>query len=74
MAIDANEMDEWAPLYLGFTAICTGVGALVGWLIDDASSKPHIRFGAASKAGVKVRVQPVVLPGRAIAIAVSFAP
>lgn len=74
MAIDANEMDEWAPLYLGFAAICTGVGALIGWIIDDATSKPHIRFDAASKAGVKVRVQPVVLPGRAIAIAVSFAP
>ena len=30
MVIDANEMDEWAPLYLGFGAICTGVGALLG--------------------------------------------
>jgi hypothetical protein len=74
MAIDANEMDEWAPLYLGFAAICTGVGALIGWIIDDATSKPHIRFDAVPKAGVKVRVQPVVLPGRAIALAVSFTP
>jgi hypothetical protein len=73
MAIDANEMDEWAPLYIGFAAVSTGVGALIGWLIDDATSKPHIRFDAASKANVKVRVQPVVLR-RGIAVAVSFAP
>jgi hypothetical protein len=74
MAIDANEMDEWAPIYLGFTAISTGVGALIGWVIDHATSKPHIRFDAVAKAGRKVRVDPAILPGRGIALMVTISP
>lgn len=74
MAIDANEMDEWAPIYLGFAAISTGVGALLGWLIDDATAKPHIIFDAATKAGKKVRVDPAIVPGRGIALTVTISP
>jgi hypothetical protein len=74
MAIDANEMDEWAPIYLGFAAISTGVGALIGWLIDNARSKPHIIFDAATKARQKVRVDPAILPGRGIALTVTISP
>ena len=29
MAIDRNEMDEWATLYIGAAAVCTGIGALI---------------------------------------------
>ena len=41
-AVDYNEIDEWAPMYLAMGAVYTGVGALVGWAIDSAHSKPHV--------------------------------
>lgn len=46
-AIDRNEMDEWAAGYLAGGAITTAIGALAGWAIDRAHSKPHLRFVAA---------------------------
>ena len=69
--IDRNEMDEWATLYVGAAAVCTGIGALIGWAMDAASSKPHIRFDASSVGRTKVSVQPVYSGGRGIALAVS---
>jgi hypothetical protein len=42
--VDRNEIDEWAVAYVSGAAICTGIGALIGWAIDAAKSKPHIRF------------------------------
>ncbi|MEQ1911880.1 MAG: hypothetical protein ABMA15_23880, partial [Vicinamibacterales bacterium] len=45
-AVDFNEIDEWAAGYLVAGAISTGIGALAGWAIDRAHSKPHIRFDA----------------------------
>ncbi len=70
--IDRNEMDEWAPLYVGAAAVCAGIGALIGWAIDAASSKPHITFEPSSQRKAKVSVQPVFLRRRGIALAVSF--
>ena len=70
--VDRNEMDEWAPLYVGAAAVCTGIGALIGWAIDAANSKPHIRFDASSGGRTKVSVQPVYSRRRGIALAVSF--
>ena len=49
IVIDRNEIDEWAGAYLAATAVCTGIGALIGWAIDAAKSKPHIRFDASSE-------------------------
>ena len=49
IVIDRNEMDEWAPFYAGATAVSCGIGALIGWAIDAARSKPHIRFDASSR-------------------------
>jgi hypothetical protein len=72
MVIDRNEMDEWAPLYVRFTAMTTGIGALLGWAIDAAHSKPHIRFDTSSAGRTKVSVQPVYSRGRGMALAVSF--
>jgi hypothetical protein len=46
LVVDRNEVDEWAPIYLGATAICAGAGALLGWAIDAARSKPHLTFDA----------------------------
>ena len=72
IVVDRNEMDEWATLYAGAAAVCTGIGALIGWAIDAANSKPHIRFDASSGGRTKVSVQPVYSRGRGIALAVSF--
>ena len=69
--IDRNEMDEWATLYVGAAAVCTGIGALIGWAIDAASSKPHIRFDASPGGRTKISVQPAYSRGRGIAVAVS---
>jgi HAMP domain-containing protein len=71
--VDRNEMDEWAPLYIRAAAVYAGIGALIGWAIDAANSKPHIRFDAFSGGRAKVSVQPVYSRGRGIALVVSFA-
>lgn len=72
LVIDRNEIDEWAAFYAGAAAVCTGIGALIGWAVDAANSKPHIRFDASSRGGTKVSVQPLYSRGRKIALAVSF--
>jgi hypothetical protein len=72
IVVDRNEMDEWAPLYVGTAAVCTGIGALIGWAIDAASSKPHIRYDASSARRTKVSVQPLYARGRGMALTVSF--
>lgn len=69
---DRNEIGEWATLYIGAAAVCTGIGALIGWAIDAANSNPHIRFDAPSGGSTKVSMQPVYVRGRGIALAVSF--
>lgn len=70
--IDRNEMDEWAPVYAGGAAVSTGIGALIGWAIDAARSKPHITFKPSPQKNTKVSVQPVYLLRRGIVLAVSF--
>jgi HAMP domain-containing protein len=72
VVVDRNELDEWAALYAGTGAVCTGLGALIGWALDAANSKPHIRFDASSGRKTKVSVQPVYSRGRGIALRVSF--
>jgi hypothetical protein len=72
MVIDRNEMDEWATPYIGAVAVCTGIGALIGWTMDAANSKPHIRFDASPGGRTKVGVQPVYSRGRGIGVAVSL--
>jgi len=72
LAVDRNEIDEWAPFYAGATAACTGIGALIGWAVDAARSKPHIRFEAPSKERATLRVQPLYSQARGIGLAVSF--
>jgi len=69
--VDRNEIDEWAGPYVGAAAVCTGIGALIGWATDAANSKPHIKFDAPSGGRTKVSVQPVYLR-RGIGLAVSF--
>jgi hypothetical protein len=72
LVIDRNEMDEWLTPYAGAAAVCTGIGALIGWAIDAANSKPHIRFDTSAVGKTKVSVQPLYAWGRGIALTVSF--
>jgi hypothetical protein len=72
LAVDRNEMDEWAGFYAGTAAVFTGVGALIGWAVDAAHSKPHIRFEASPGGRTAVRVQPAFSRGRGIALVVSI--
>ena len=68
--IDRNELEEWAPLYLGVAAVCTGISALIGWAIDAANSKPHIKFESFTNGRTTIAVQPVYSRGRGIALGV----
>ena len=60
MVVDRNEMDEWMPIYAGFTAVSTVVGGLIGWTIDRARSKPPVRFDAVPAKQSHLHVRPVV--------------
>ena len=71
-AVDYNEIDEWGPLYLGMGAAYTGVGALVGWAIDSAHSKPRVRFNAPPAETMRVRVAPLLGRRKGMAIVLSF--
>jgi hypothetical protein len=71
-AVDFNEIDEWGPTYLAFGGIFSGLGALAGWGIDFAHSKPRIRFDAASTSTLEIRVIPSLSRGQAVALAISF--
>jgi hypothetical protein len=61
-AVDYNEIDEWGPTYAAMGAAYTGIGALAGWAIDSAHSKPHVRF----------RVAPVLARRKGFALTLSF--
>ena len=71
-AVDFNEIDEWGAGYLAAGAISTGIGALAGWAIDRAHSKPHIRFDAPSPRTVMIRAVPLLSRGPGMAIVLSF--
>ena len=58
-AVDANESDEWIGIYLAGAAGCAGAGALIGWAIDRAHSKPRVRFDASPTSDVKISFRPV---------------
>lgn len=72
LVVDRNELDEWAAGMAGATAVCTGIGALIGWTVDRAISKPHIQFDAPPAGHTTVSVRPVIRRGRGIGVAVSF--
>jgi hypothetical protein len=72
LAVDRNEVDEWGPIYAGFAGAQMGIGALIGWAVDAAHSKPALRFDAAPGTHTHVSVHPIVSRGRSIGLAVSF--
>ena len=71
-AVDYNEIDEWGPIYLAMGAVYTGVGALVGWAIDSAHSKPHVRFTAPSSETMRIRVAPLLAERKGMVLVMSF--
>jgi hypothetical protein len=71
-AVDYNEIDEWGPMYLAMGTVYTGVGALVGWAIDSAHSKPHVRFNAPSAEAMRIRVVPLLARRKGMALVLSF--
>jgi hypothetical protein len=72
VAVDDNEIDEWGPIYLAMGAVYSGVGALVGWAIDSAHSKPHLRFNAPSAETMSIRVAPLLARRKGVALVLSF--
>jgi hypothetical protein len=72
VAVDRNEIDEWAPIYLGFGVLCTAIGALAGWAVDSGSSKPHLRFDRRATGATRVRVAPLLSRQPGLAVVVSF--
>ena len=71
-AVDYNDIDEWGPLYLAMGAVYTGVGALVGWAIDSAHSKPHVRFNAPTAQTMRIRGAPLLARRKGMALVLSF--
>jgi len=71
-AVDFNEIDEWAPMYLAMGAVYTGVGALVGWAIDSAHSKPLVRFTAPSAPTMRMGVAPLLARRKGMAFVMAF--
>ena len=70
--IDRNEMDEWAPFYLGATVVCAGIGALIGWTVDAANSKPYLIYRASPGGRTTVGIRPLHSRGLGIGLAVAF--
>jgi HAMP domain-containing protein len=68
LIVDRNEVDEWMPLYAGLTAVSTVVGGLIGWTIDTARSKPHVRFDATLGKQTRLAVRPVVSRDRVVIV------
>jgi hypothetical protein len=74
LVVDRNEIEEWAAFYIGAAAVATAVGALLGWAVDAANSKPHLRFDAGSGPRPRVSVHPVYAHGSGIAVVATFSP
>jgi hypothetical protein len=72
LVIDRNEIDEWAGPYAGAAVATTAIGALIGWALDRARSKPHLRFEATPARPPSLHVQATCAHGRtAITVSIS---
>ena len=72
VSVDRNEIDEWGPTYLALGGVYTGIGALAGWAIDFAHSRPHVRFDAPATGTMTIRAVSLLSRGPGIALVVSF--
>ena len=71
VAVDRNEMDEWAPIYAKAAVLFTGVGALAGWAVDRSHSKPGLIFNRAA-ATRTIAIGPTFSRGPGLALQLSF--
>ena len=69
---DANEVGEWSGAYIAVAGILAGGGALIGWGIDRAHSKPPLRFEGGSSASTTMSVSPFVGRRRGVRVRFSF--
>jgi hypothetical protein len=72
VVVDRNEIDEWAPIYMGYGAVFSGIGALVGWAVDSGRSKPPVRFDRRSAGALDVKVAPLLSRRRGAVVTMSF--
>jgi hypothetical protein len=72
-AVDYNEIDEWGPIYLAMGVVSTGLGALIGWALDSAHSKPRLIFNAPSSPNtMRIRLMPLPVRRNGMAVVVLF--
>jgi hypothetical protein len=71
-SVDRNEIDEWGPSYLAAGGLYTGIGALAGWAIDRAHSRPHVRFEGPATGPLTIRAGPLLSRRPGMALVVSF--
>jgi hypothetical protein len=72
VAVDRNEIDEWAPLYLGYGVAFSGIGALIGWAVDAGRSKPAVRYDRRADDSSRITVAVSPRGRRGVAVIVSF--
>jgi hypothetical protein len=72
VAVDRNEIDEWAPIYLGYGVAFSGLGALIGWAVDAGRSKPAVRYDRPASESSRVTVAVSPRGRRGVAVIVSF--
>src|SRR5262245_42571497 len=71
LAVDRNELDEWAPFYAGMGAVSAGLGAVIGWAIDGARSKPPLIFERAS-ARRSITLKPLLSGAHGLTVDIRF--
>lgn len=71
-AIDANEMDEWAGGYALGTLVTTGLGALIGWAVDAANTRPDFHYVRARPPVTRLQLVPMGSWGKGVAVVVAF--
>ncbi len=69
---DANEVDEWAGIYIGIAGVLAGSGALIGWGVDRTHSKPPLRFVGVPRASTRISVSPFAGRRTGVRVRVSF--
>lgn len=60
VAVDRNEMDEWAGAYAASGLVAAGIGALVGWGIDAAQSRAAFTYRPETTRATQVRIGPMI--------------
>jgi hypothetical protein len=62
-----GDVNPWGPI-----GVFGGIGFALGWAVDSAHSKPHVRFDAPSTAAFRIRLAPLMVRGAGLAAVVSY--